>query len=261
MESVNGWLVAAFVLSGTACADLPSAPRPGPLAPVFNQETAWVGGQEYPVFESEEDAKAAMGWAQITSTRAYVFFDGNTAIAGSEMGYIGNYGEQIVRLTAANSKGSVTETNRTRETSLLPADRHQVTGTTRAALLGPACGGVATVNVTYEARVVFVMKHNWIPTTLDEEVKSTGRDTRQPECPPEPCPAGYTGGDGSQWSSYWLGNAYECEQEKDEPSGEGGGSGCLECVDEPVEPTYCRVRYSWWKDTGEIFRWTVLFCA
>jgi hypothetical protein len=71
---------------------------------------------------------------------------------------------------------------------------------------------------------------------LDEEVKSATSGTRQAECP-------------------------TTEEDKPAAGGGGGPNDCVYCVDEPQEVTWCRVRYTYDLYTGEIYSWTILFCA
>lgn len=271
MKHLERLVLSGLVLSGSACAaDLTTAAHPQPNAPAFNTEvTGGSGGDQgdtqWPVFASEEEARAAMGEARLLWMSPVAQFSGNTAQASSAMRYDGNWAQMSMRLSARNSKSEDSESVAPEEASFwVQYNRYFQSGKAiEVGLLGPACGGVATNTTQFHVKHVFVLEDvKYIPTTLDEKLLPASHTERQIECPPEDCPAGYSGGDGAQWSSYWLGNAWDCEQEKEEPAGGSGGSGpCAECIAEPSEPTYCRVRYSWWKDTGEIFRWEVLWCA
>jgi len=255
MRAIRKWSPAVLCLSGLACADLPtSVARPVPGAPA-RYETAWVNGREYPVFDSEEDARANLGWADIHNMRPIVFWEGNTAIGLSELSYMGNHGSQRLRLTARNAKGSASEDVFADDEHLWPTNREFWAPSFRVSLLGTqGCGGLATLTGSYTAEVVLLIKHKYLPTVLSSKSSYDTSSDRQPECPPEPCP--------SAGPAAAEGDGLNCYRDEDEPwSGSGGGGTCPECVEEPAQPTYCRVRYWYWKDTEEIFQWSVLWCA
>lgn len=54
----------------------------------------------------------------------------------------------------------------------------------------------------------------------------------------------------------------DCDvRDETKSTGGGGGDGCLDCVEEPAGGyTHCVVRYWYYKDTGEIFASTTLYC-
>jgi len=271
MKNLKRLMLAGLVLSGSACAaDLPSAAHPEPNAPAFNTAVDGSGGSadnggDVPSFATEQDARNAFpDGPQIIWAHSIVEFDGNNVKGSADMNYSGNWAEMRMRLAAHNPLTS----EKTAEGRVHEQSFWQVYGKIfsaprpiEVALLGPACGGAATNTVQFTAKWHFVVRDvKWVPSELDEVSYPVSKTERQPECPPEDCPAGYTGGNGAQWMSYWVGNSYECEQDKDEPASNGGGGGeCPECLDRPVV-TYCNVTYSYWKDTGEIFHVQVNWC-
>jgi hypothetical protein len=116
------------------------------------------------------------------------------------------------------------------------------------------CGAIVESDVTFRAIVEWP---NLEGALYEFDAQQTGRSPSvvQPAC--QPCPAGM-----QSTGSEADGGSDACAEEKDEPeqpSG-GGGGGCPECVDTPAI-TYCRVRYYYWLDTGEVFDYIILWCA
>jgi hypothetical protein len=119
-----------------------------------------------------------------------------------------------------------------------------------------------TCGITGKARLhgnggvrVIGNKEGAIITIWRKNIDASAPDKTVANCLPQQCPGGVTSvaeGDGSQ-----------CYRDEDGPPPDGGGGGgdCWNCLDEPPQATYCRVRYTYWKDTGEVIEWSILWCA
>lgn len=87
-----------------ACTDVPTAaPVALPTGPARLQRTVTIGGQEYLLFRTFEEARSQVAYAKIYDYIPAVYWSGNTAIAHSTMYYFGTEGEQILTLTAKNA--------------------------------------------------------------------------------------------------------------------------------------------------------------
>lgn len=151
---------------------------------------------------------------------------------------------------------------------LFPGNREFVAPGLSATIMGTnACGAVANLSADYIAKIVVLIEVKYLAVTELSSHRSYGsHSASQPPCPPAPCPEKAVSASAAPQQSVASTSdgsttCYEDRDERQDPGTGGGGGDCKECVDEPPQPTYCRVRYSYWKDTGEIFSWTVLWCA
>jgi hypothetical protein len=120
-----------------------------------------------------------------------------------------------------------------------------------------------TCGITGKARLhgnggvrVIGNKDGAIITIWRKNVDASAPDKTVANCPPAPCPDGGSG--------VAEGDRVRCPREENHPADGGGGGGggdCWDCLDEPPQGTYCRVKYWYWLDTGEVFDYTVLWCA
>lgn len=117
-----------------------------------------------------------------------------------------------------------------------------------------SCGGRVEADVQFKTWI-------WWPS-FDGEIYRLGEKGErsapsEAQAPCAPCPDGQAS-TGSVTSS----GEDLCTETKEEGTGSGGGGGsdnCLDCVIEPAV-TWCRVRYWYWKDTGEVFQVEVEEC-
>jgi hypothetical protein len=237
------------------CAELPSEPQiPLPSGAAELNRTVVIGGREYLLFRTVEEARAQVGYAEILDAIPAVWWSGNTAVGKSSMTYFGTDGEQKLRLSAANTTYSSEGEGTTTDTHVIPYRYYFSTPDLRVPLLGSeSCGGLATLRGYYLAKVTIAIEIPYImPNGLSYDTDFRNVESRQVPCQPQQCPPGTSPGS----------DPNQCYADRDEPTdgGGGGNTGCVDCVTEPVI-TYCRVRYWYWKDTGEIFAWNTLFCA
>jgi len=122
--------------------------------------------------------------------------------------------------------------------------------------LNHTCGITGKARLSGNGGVRVIGNRNGALFTIwSRDINSAAPDKTTANCPPEPCPE-----DGG--ASVGEGGGPQCYRERNQPmEGGGGGGHCWDCLDEPPQATYCRVRYWYWKDTGEIFDWSILWCA
>ena len=237
------------------CTDLPSSPRiSAPADPARMYRTTVIGGRQYLLFRTADEARSQLSYAEIWGIRPSVRWSGNTAIGKSEMDYFGTDGEQKLSIAAANPSSSIKVEGTTTDSHMIPYRYIFSTPELHAPLLGTvACGGVASLTANYLAKVVIAIEIPYItPNGISYDTDFGSLVARQSACQNNPCPSG---------TVQSTTDPNKCYANRDEPSDGGGGdTDCPDCVTDPVV-TYCRVRYWYWKDTGEVFSSTVLFCA
>ena len=243
-----------LVMGMIGCTDLPSSPSIAPpIASARLTRTATIGGREYLLFRTAEEARSQLAYAQIYSAIPSVWWSGNTAMGKSWMEYFGTDGEQRLVLKASNpryaneSEGTVTDAH------FIPFRHSFTTPDLRTPLLGSEnCGGIAELTGNYSAKVIIAVE---IPRLFPQGISgvTTFRkvDSHQVGCMPNSCPAG---------TVQSPTDPNKCYSDRNESSGGGGSTDCVDCITDPIV-TYCRVRYWYWKDTGEVFSSTILYCA
>jgi hypothetical protein len=248
--------VLTLLLLTAGCADAArltegSALKPGPAL----KDYAWAVDR-YP---TEEEFATYGGEPSATATYPRAGFSGDTWTASSEVNFTWvNNASAKLSVSLVDTEGKVVNSSEAGyENSMYRPFNygpHTFTASADAAL--HKCGVTGKSMIRIDASLYLAnFLHDYNPTLVwSRQFSYNGTDVSRPACSPEPCPNGGTsvaGGDGSQ-----------CYRDEDRPKDGGGGGGdCAECVDEPPQPTYCRVRYWYWKDTGEIFQWSVLWCA
>lgn len=234
-------LALSTVLLAGACSDVITSPSPRNSKPRFDTEPP--PGEQWPARIREANATFSEltpgGYTTLTATMRY---DGMEAsIAANSM---------IRERTGAY----ITRTHPTRSTGGGFIGWNAYHRASYELIVQSRCGAIVEADVTFSALV------SWVSLeaeryTMDQVTTGRSPSTRQLAC--EPCPAG-TQPSGSEAE----GGSDVCTEERDEPPSSGGGSTeCPHCVEVPPSATYCRVRYHYWLDTGEIFSSTILWCA
>jgi hypothetical protein len=251
--------VLTLLLFTAGCADAArlteaSALKPGPALKNY----AWAEDR-YP---TEEEFATYGGESSATATypRAGFSGSGNEFTASSEVKFTQvNNASASLSVSLVNTEGKeVNSSEAGYENSMYrPFDYgpHTITASVDAAL--HKCGVTGKSKIRMKASLyVANYGESYNPTRVwATEYSYNGTDVSRPACSPAPCPGGGTSvseGDGSQ-----------CYRDEDRPPPDGGGGGgdCWDCLAEPPQATYCRVRYYYWKDTNEVFDWYILWCA
>jgi hypothetical protein len=231
-------LVALVGAVGCSEVTAPQRRNPGPQG--FPRGTIEPGDQWPARIRSAEASYTSITAGGFTSLKASMNFDGSSSsISGTST--IRESSGSVIQLSHSPWEGSANGWN-----AHLWAEWQVI--------VQSKCGALVSGDVAFQAIVEFPSLEVQA-YVLDHE--STSRSPSAFQQPCAPCPLGTqsTGSAGADGSD-------ACTEEKDEPQEPGGGGGgCLECVEQPVAPTYCRVRYWYWKDTGEIFDYTILWCA
>lgn len=237
-------ILLTFVPLSAACVDAGAATAPEPLAVPSSQPVAsssYDGTVPYVT-----DAETPDEWKpRIITMSPYAYWEGRTAVGSSRVDYVGNRIEANLTLGISGPASTLSTTARSSEAFFWPDQRSHVTSGFR--LMGlDDCGHVANISGQYKAETTIFF--SWQGLTSLAATASRSRGTPQPECATkeEDAPVEKPDGGGG--------------------SGDGGGTGgdlggCPECLDEPATGyTTCRVRYTYYVDTGEVIDAEILYC-
>jgi hypothetical protein len=251
--------VLTLLLFTAGCADAArlteaSALKPGPVLKNY----AWAEDR-YP---TEDEFATHGGESSATASYPQAGFSGNTWTASTEVNFTWvNNASAKLRVSLVDTEGKeVNWSEAGYDNSMYRPFNygpHTITASVDAAL--HQCGVTGKSKITMSASLYLVnVLQNYNPTRVWSTGYSyNGTDVSRPACPPAPCPDGGSG--------VAEGDRVRCPREENQPADGGGGGGgggdCWDCLDEPPQGTYCRVKYWYWLDTGEVFDYTILWCA
>jgi hypothetical protein len=250
--------VLTFLLFTAGCADAgrlteASGLKPGPAL----KDYAWAEDR-YP---TEEEFATYGGESSAMATYPHAGFSGDTWTASSEVKFTWvNNASAKLSVSLVDTEGKVVNSSEAgyQNSMYRPFNYgpHTFTASVSAALHQCGVTGKSTISLNASLYLANVLQ-NYNPTRVwSREFSYNGTDVSRSACSPAPCPGGGT--------SVAEGDRQRCLREEDKPAGDGGGGGgggCWDCLDEPPQTTYCRVQYWYWLDTGEVFDYTILWCA
>jgi hypothetical protein len=222
----------------------------------MRKDYAWAEDR-YP---TQEEFATYGGESSATATQPAAAFDGDTWAASSEVQFtwVNNASAKLHVSLMGTDGNVVNESEGGYQNSMYRPFNygpHTIKVSTSAA--HHPCGVTGKSKISIAASLYLVnFLHDYNPTLFWERSFSyNGNDVSRPACSPAPCPDGGT--------SVAEGDGTQCYRDEDRPPPDGGGGGgdCWDCLDEPPQATYCRVRYYYWKDTNEVFDWYILWCA
>lgn len=199
-------------------------------------------GREYLYFPTLEEAQRAFpeAWIDPWETKVSGQLSGNGAYGFSRMRYFGTDAEQAVTLTTIDDEGrQFVVSQRHVDDHILPNFYTFNAPNLSAPFVGARdCGGKAQVSGNYVAEVNLFIQVKGV-TRINHATHHSSANIPRAVCPPDE------------------------ERDVHKPGSGGGGGECTDCkdVEKPAGPTYCRVRYKYWKDTGEVYEATILWCA
>ena len=232
--------VLVTIVAGGACSDtITSTTRLSPHARHPRANYTPAPGEEWPSKIHEATATLTpLTAGGYTTLNAEMVYDGTNAFIG---------GTSQIR---ESSGAIVTQTH--------PEWSDQTSGfrahhwATYEIIVQSTCGALVQSSVSFRA-VFEWLNASFEVYNMDETKTSRGSSVVQAEC--APCPAGM-----KSVGSVAEDGSDACAEEREGERSGGGGSDCPDCVLEPTD-NYCRVRYTYDKTTGEILRWSILWCS
>jgi len=251
--------VLTLLLFTTGCADAARLTEASALKPEPARKDYVWAEDRYP---TQHEFATYGGESSATATQPAAAFDRDTWAASSEVNFTWvNNASAKLHVSLINTEGTVVNESEGGYQNAMwrPFNYGPHTITVSASAAHHPCGvmGKSKLSIAASLYVINTL-HEVNPTRLWERAFSyNGNDVPRPPCPPAPCPEGQTG--------VAEGDRVRCKREENQPEGGGGGGGggggCWDCLDEPPQTTYCRVQYWYWLDTGEVFDYTILWCA
>jgi hypothetical protein len=207
-------------------------------------------------YPTQEEFATYGGETSATATQPAAAFDGDTWAASSEVKFTWvNNASAKLHVSLIDTDGKVVnESEGGYQGSMYrPFDYGPHTTRVSTSAVHHQCGVTGKSKISIAASLYLAnFVHDSNPTRVWERAFSyNGNDVSRPACSPAPCPDGGSG--------VAEGDRVRCPREENQPAGDGGGGGdCWDCLDEPPQGTYCRVKYWYWLDTGEVFDYTIL---